>query len=84
MADLRKPTLDPDAIRAACDEVMTALNGEDPISELRTLAIDIAGRGLGRAGTCAVFVSVCENLTEAGRDEESRTVAYVLDMIAEW
>ena len=32
----------------------------------------------------AVFVSVCEELLEAGREEDSKLVAYVLDMIAEW
>jgi hypothetical protein len=57
---------------------------DDPTTALRSVAIDLAKRGLGRAGVEAVFVSVCEELADVGRDEESALVAYVLDMIAEW
>lgn len=76
--------LDPSALSHARDEVRAALGAEDPTTALRTVAIEIAGRGLGRAGLEAVFVSVCEELAEQGRDEESSLVAYVLDMIVEW
>jgi hypothetical protein len=72
------PATDPrDAVRAAVD-------AEDPISALRTAAIDIAGAGHDRAAVEAAFVSVCEELAEAGREEEATMVAYVLDMISEW
>jgi hypothetical protein len=76
------PTMD--ALTAARDEVRAALAAEDVISELRRVAIEIAARGVGRSALEAVFASVCEELTEAGRDEESATVAYVLDMIDQW
>ena len=72
------------AFSDARDEVRAALGADDPTSALRTAAIRIAGRGLGRTGVEAVFVSVCEELAEAGHTEESALVAYVLDMIAEW
>jgi hypothetical protein len=75
-----------DVLAAARDEVRAALAAEDVISELRRLAIELASRGDvgGRSGVTAVFASVCEELTEAGRDEESAIVAYVLDMVDEW
>jgi hypothetical protein len=82
--DNPKKTFDPRAIESARDQVRAALDAEDPTSALRTAAIDIAGRGLGRAGTEAVLISLCEELTEAGREEESTLVAYVLDMMSEW
>jgi hypothetical protein len=68
----------------AHDEVLSALATEDPISALRSVAIDIAASPLGRAGAHAAFVTVCEELADQGREEEAQTIAYVLDMIAEW
>ena len=78
-ATLNRPGLD--RLR---DQVRAALGSDDPTTALRTAAIEIASSSLGRAGAEAVFVSVCEELAEVGRDEESALVAYVLDMIAEW
>ncbi|HVH41124.1 MAG TPA: hypothetical protein VM925_02240 [Labilithrix sp.] len=75
---------DPKVMSDARDEVRAALGADDPTSALRSAAIEIARRGLGRAGVEAVFATVCEELTEAGRDEDASLVAYVLDMIAEW
>jgi hypothetical protein len=69
---------------SARDEIRAALDADDPTTALRTAAIEIASRGLGRSGVEAVFVSVCEELVEQGRDEESSLVAYVLDAIAAW
>lgn len=65
----------------ARDEIRAALGADDPTTALRTAAIEIASRGLGRSGVEAVLVSVCEELVEQGRDEESALVAHVLDMI---
>jgi hypothetical protein len=73
-----------DVLAAARDEVRAALAADDVVSELRRIAIEIASRGIGWSGMEAVFASVCEELTEAGRDEESALVAYVLDMAEEW
>jgi hypothetical protein len=75
---------DLNAMRDARDEVHAALGADDPTTALRSAAIRIAARGLGRPGVEAVFVSVCEELSEAGRNEESALVAHVLDMISEW
>jgi hypothetical protein len=72
------------AMSDARDAVRAALGANDPTSALRAAAIDLAGRGLGRAGVEAVFASVCEELAQSGREEDSALVAYVLDMIAEW
>jgi hypothetical protein len=72
------------ALRHAHDEILSALSAEDPTTTLRTLAIEIASGPLGRTGVEAAFVTVCEELAEQGREEESTLVAYVLDMIAEW
>jgi len=72
------------ALQRARDDVRGALSAEDPTTALRTVAIDIASSSLGRAGVEAAFVTVCEELAEEGREEESQLVAYVLDMIAEW
>lgn len=73
--------LDPRLFSAARDEIRAALGADDPTTELRTAAIDLAARGLGRRGLESVFVSVCEELAGEGRDEESSLVAYVLDMV---
>lgn len=74
----------PMALSNARDQVRAALGADDPTTALRSVAIEISGRGLGRAGVEAAFIAVCEELSEAGRDEESALVARVLDMIAEW
>jgi hypothetical protein len=75
---------DPKSISDARDQVRAAVGSDDPTKALRAVAIDLAGRGLGRSGVEAVFVAVCDELAEAGRDEDAALVAYVLDMIAEW
>lgn len=71
-------------VKRAHDEVLAALGEEDPTTALRAVAIDIAGRGLGKKGAQAVLTTVCEELTEKGREEEASLVAYVLDMMSEW
>ena len=76
--------IDPSVMSDARAKVHATLTSDDPTTALRSIAIELAGRGLGRSGVEAVFVSVCEELAEAGRDEDSKLVAYVLDMIAEW
>ena len=75
---------DPDVMSDARAKIHAALASDDPTTALRTIAIEVAGAGHGRTGAEALFVSVCEELGEAGRDEDAKLVAYVLDMIAEW
>ena len=75
---------DTDVTSDARAKIHAALASSDPTNALRAIAIEVAGGRLGRAGTEALFVSVCEELGEAGRDEDAKLVAYVLDMIAEW
>ncbi len=72
------------ALRDARDAVFAALDSGDVTAALRATAIDLAEGGLGREGTESVFATVVEELAEAGREEESAVVSYVLDMIAEW
>jgi hypothetical protein len=71
------------AMSSARDQVYGALGSDDPTTALRAASIDIAAR-LGRSCVETIFASVCEELAEAGRDEESELVAFVLEMIAEW
>ena len=68
----------------ARSKVHAALASDDPTRSLRSIAIELAGGGLGRTGVEALFVGVSEELAEAGRDEDAKLVAYVLDMVAEW
>lgn len=68
----------------AKDEVVAALGADDPITTMRTLAVELAARGLSQAVVEGVFNSVANELYEAGRGEEAELVAEVLDMMAEW
>jgi hypothetical protein len=77
-------TTDPKAMSDARDAVRAALRSNDPTAALRSTAIDLAGGPLGRSGVEAIFAAVCDELAEAGHDEDAALVAYVLDMIAEW
>ena len=72
------------SLRDARDAVFAALSSDDVTEALRAVAIDLSGRGWGRQELEAVFASVCEELGEAGRDEDAAVIGYVLDMIAEW
>ncbi|MDF2695214.1 MAG: hypothetical protein K0S65_3597 [Labilithrix sp.] len=76
--------IDLKAMSDARDQVRAALASDDPTRALRAAAVELAGGALGRSGVEAVFVAVCDELAEAGREEDSALVAYVLDMIAEW
>lgn len=75
---------DLDVMRDARDLVEQALRSDDVTAALRAVAIDLAGRGLGREGVERVFSVMSEELSEAGRPEEAALVSYVLDMVADW
>jgi hypothetical protein len=68
----------------AKDEVVAALGADDPITTMRTIAIDLAARGLPQAAVEGVFNAVANELYEAGRGDEAELVAEVIDMMAEW
>jgi hypothetical protein len=68
----------------AIDEIRSALGEADPITAMRTLAIDLAGRGLSQAAVEGAFGAVARELYETGREEEAGWVTEVLDMMAEW
>lgn len=65
-------------------EVRSALAEEDPITSMRTLAINLAGRGLSQAAVEGAFGVVASELYESGREEEAGWVVEVLDMMGEW
>lgn len=66
------------------DEIRCALAEEDPITAMRKLAIDLAGRGLSQAAVEGAFGIVASELYETGREEEAGWVTEVLDMMGEW
>jgi hypothetical protein len=66
------------------DEVRSALGASDPITTLRALAIELAGRGLAQREVESAFETVASELSAAGREEEAGFVLEVLDMMAEW
>lgn len=66
------------------DEIRSALAEEDPITTMRKLAIDLAGRGLSQAAVEGAFGVVASELYETGREEEAGWVTEVMDMMAEW
>lgn len=66
------------------DEIRSALAEEDPITTMRKLAIDLAGRGLSQAAVEGAFGVVAAELCETGREEEAGWVTEVMDMMAEW
>jgi hypothetical protein len=72
------------AAEKAVSEVRSALGEEDPITAMRKLAIDLAGRGLSQGAIEGAFGLVARELYETGRDEEAGWVTEVLDMMAEW
>lgn len=65
-------------------QIRSALGEEDPITAMRALAIDLAGRGLSQAAVEGAFGTVASELYEAGREEEAGYVTEVLDMMGEW
>lgn len=65
-------------------EIRSALGEDDPITAMRTLAIDLAGRGLSQATIEGAFGVVASELYESGREEEAGLVTEVLDMMGEW
>jgi hypothetical protein len=66
------------------DEIRSALGEDDPITVMRSLAIDLAGRGLSQAAVEGAFGLVASELYNAGREEEAGWVTEVLDMMGEW
>lgn len=66
------------------EQIRSALAEDDPITAMRSLAIDFAGRGLSQAAVEGAFGAVASELHDAGRDEEAGWVVEVLDMMAEW
>ena len=68
----------------AIEQIRAALGEDDPITTMRALAIDLAGRGLSQAAIEGAFGAVASELYESGRDEEAGWVTEVLDMIGEW
>ena len=66
------------------EEIRSALAQDDPITAMRTLAIDLAGRGLSQAAVEGAFGTVASELYESGREEEAGLVTEVLDMMGEW
>lgn len=85
MEHVAAPKPDPAAsLRDARDTVFAALASDDVTAALRAAAIEVAEGGLGKEGAEQVFASVCRELAEAGREEDSALVSYVLDMIADW
>ena len=66
------------------DEIRSALSEEDPITTMRRLAIDLAGRGLSQAAVEGAFGVVAGELYDAGREEEAGWVTEVMDMMGEW
>lgn len=66
------------------DEIRSALAEEDPITTMRKLAIDLAGRGLSQAAVEGAFGVVASELYETGREEEAGWVTEVMDMMGEW
>lgn len=65
-------------------EVLSALGADDPITTMRALAIDLAGRGLSQAAVEGAFNAAASELYEAGREAEAELVVEVIDMMAEW
>ena len=65
-------------------QIRSALGEDDPITAMRALAIDLAGRGLSQAAIEGAFGAVAGELYEAGREEEAGWVTEVLDMMGEW
>jgi hypothetical protein len=65
-------------------EIRSALAEDDPITAMRSLAIDLASRGLSQAAVEGAFGSVATELYEVGRDEEAGWVIEVVDMMGEW
>jgi hypothetical protein len=68
----------------AIDQIRSALGEDDPITAMRSLAIDLAGKGLSQAALEGAFAVVASELYEAGREEEAGWVTEVLDMMGEW
>lgn len=68
----------------AIPEIRSALGEDDPITAMRALAIDLAGRGLSQGAIEGAFGVVASELYETGRDEEAGWVTEVLDMMGEW
>lgn len=68
----------------AVQEIKSALGEDDPITAMRALAIDLAGRGLSQAAIEGAFGVVASELYDAGREEEAGFVTEVLDMMGEW
>lgn len=66
------------------ERVRSALSEDDPITAMRSLAIDLAGQGLSQAAVEGAFGAVASELYDAGREEEAGFVVEVLDMMAEW
>jgi hypothetical protein len=66
------------------EEIRTALGNDDPITAMRTLAIDLAGRGLSKAAIEGAFGMMASELYETGREQEAESITEVLDMMAEW
>jgi hypothetical protein len=66
------------------DQIRSALGEDDPITAMRTLAIDLAGKGLSQAAVEGAFGAVASELYDAGREEEAGWVTEVLDMMGEW
>ena len=66
------------------DEIRSALAEEDPITTMRKLAIDLAGRGLSQAAVEGAFGVVASELYDTGREEEAGWVTEVMDMMGEW
>lgn len=66
------------------EQVRSALSEDDPITAMRTLAIDLAGKGLSQAAIEGAFGAVASELYDAGREEEAGLVTEVLDMMGEW
>ena len=65
-------------------EIRDALDSEDPITTMRTLAIDLAGRGLSQAAIEGAFGAVASELQATGREEDADLVLEVMDMMSEW
>jgi hypothetical protein len=68
----------------AVSQIRSALGEDDPITAMRTLAIDLAGRGLSQGAIEGAFGTVASELYETGREEEAGWVTEVLDMMGEW
>ena len=66
------------------DRVNEALRADDPLRQLRALAIDLLSAGMGRQELLDALEGVRAELRSQGREADEDTVLELMDVVADY